>query len=94
MFIGTSCSITPILQPLSGYVTLKMPKLKRISSATAIIERYRRSESNKDKVLIERYLPGVSVRRAEDITEVLWSSKVSPVTISKLDKKAYVHIED
>ena len=43
--------------------------------------------------LIEMYLASVSVRRAEDITEGLWGSKVSPATISKLNKKAYVHIE-
>ena len=30
----------------------------------------------------------------EDITEALWGSKVSPSTISELNKKAYVHIED
>lgn len=35
------------------------------------------------------YLAGVSVRRAEDVTEVLWNSKVSPATISGLNKKAY-----
>ena len=40
------------------------------------------------------YLAGVSVRRVEDITEALWGSKVSPSTISELNKKAYVHIED
>ena len=44
--------------------------------------------------LIEMYLAGVSVRRVEDITEALWGSKVSPATISELNKKAYVHIED
>lgn len=38
------------------------------------------------------YLAGVSVRRVEDITEALWGSKVSPATISELNKKAYVHI--
>ena len=32
--------------------------------------------------------------RVEDITEALWGSKVSPATISKLNKKAYVHSED
>ena len=37
---------------------------------------------------------GVSVRRVKDITEALWGSKVSPVTISELKKKAHVHIED
>ena len=40
------------------------------------------------------FLAGVSVRRVEDITEALWGSKVSPATISELNKKAYVHIEE
>ena len=39
------------------------------------------------------YLAGVSVRRVEDITEALWGTKVSPCTISNLNKKAYEHIE-
>ena len=30
----------------------------------------------------------------EDITKVLWGSKVSPATISELNKKIYAHIED
>src|SRR5699024_1592738 len=75
-------------------VTLKVPKLKEISFETAIIERYRRRESSVEEALIEMYLAGVSVRRVEDITEALWGSKVSPSTISELNKKAYVHIED
>ena len=40
------------------------------------------------------YLAGVSVRRVEDITEALWGSRVSPSTISELNKKAYVNIEN
>ena len=47
-----------------------------------------------EETLIEMYLAGVSVRRVEDITEALWGSKVSPATISELNKKASVHIED
>ena len=47
-----------------------------------------------EEALIEMYLAGISVRRVEDITEALWVSKVSPATISELNKKAYVHIED
>ena len=39
------------------------------------------------------YLAGVSVRRIEDITEALWGSKVSPGTISNLNKRVYKHIE-
>ena len=84
----------PSLTTTSGDVTLKVPKLKGISFETAIIERYRRRESSVEEALIEMYLAGVSVRRVEDITEALWGSKVSPSTISELNKKAYVHIED
>ena len=65
-----------------------MPRLKGVSFETAIIERCRRRESSVEEALIEMYLAGVSVRRVEDITEALWGSKVSPVTISELNKKA------
>ena len=82
------------LTTTSGNVTLHMPRLKGMSFETAIIERYRRRESSVEEALIEMYLAGVSVRRVEDITEALWGSKVSPATISELNKKAYVHIED
>ena len=70
-----------------------MPRLKGISFETAIIERYRRRESSVEEALMEMYLAGVSVRRVEDITEALWGCKVSSSTISELNKKAYVHIE-
>lgn len=30
----------------------------------------------------------------EDITEALWGTNISPSIISKLNKKAYIHIED
>ena len=77
------------LTTTSGNVTLHMPRLKGMSFETAIIERYRRRESSVEEALIE-----ISVHRVEDITEALWGSKVSPATISELNKKAYVHIED
>jgi len=35
------------------------------------------------------YLAGVSVRRVEDITEALWGTRVSPGTVSNLNKKIY-----
>lgn len=82
------------LTTTSGDVTLRIPKLKGVPFETAIIERYRRRESSVEEALIEMYLAGVSVRRVEDITEALWGTKVSPGTISELNKKAYVHIED
>lgn len=78
----------------SGDVTLHVPKLKGIPFETAIIERYRRRECSVEEALIEMYLAGVSVRRVEDITEALWGTKVSPGTISNLNKKAYEHIEE
>ncbi len=81
------------LTTTSGDVKLKVPKLRGIPFETAIIERYRRRESSVEEALIEMYLAGVSVRRVEDITEALWGTKVSPATISELNKKAYVHIE-
>lgn len=78
----------------SGDVTLHIPKLKGVQFETAIIERYKRRECSVEEALIEMYLAGVSVRRVEDITEALWGTRVSPGTISNLNKKAYEHIEE
>lgn len=77
----------------SGEVNLRMPKLKGVTFETAIIERYRRRETSVEEAPIEMYLAGVSVRRVEDVTEALWGTKVSPGTISNLNKRAYAHIE-
>jgi transposase-like protein len=81
------------LHTRAGEVDLKVPKLRTQTFETAIIERYRRRESSIEESLIEMYLAGVSVRRVEDITEALWGTKVSPGTISNLNKKVYEHIE-
>ena len=59
------------LTTTSGEVRLKVPKLKGVPFEIAIIEHYRRRESSVEKSLIEMYLAGVSVRRVEDISEVL-----------------------
>lgn len=40
------------------------------------------------------YLAGVSVRRAEDITEALWGTRVSPGTVSNLNKKICTRIAE
>ena len=82
------------LTTTSGEVRLNVPKLKGIPFETAIIERYRRRESSVEEALIEMYLAGVSVRRVEDISEALWGSRVSASTVSNLNQKAYVHIEE
>ena len=44
-------------------VRLKMPKIKGVPFETAIIERYKRSETSLEEALIEMYLAGISVRR-------------------------------
>lgn len=81
------------LQTKAGEVRLKVPKLRQQKFETAIIERYRRRESSVEEALVEMYLAGVSVRRVEDITEALWGTKVSPGTVSNLNKKIYARIE-
>ena len=75
------------LQTKAGEVKLRIPKLRTQTFETAIIERYRRRESSVEEALIEMYLAGVSVRRVEDITEALWGTRVSPSTVSDLNKK-------
>ena len=81
------------LHTKAGEVRLKVPKLRQQTFETAIIERYRRRESSVEEALIEMYLAGVSVRRVEDITEALWGTRVSPSTVSELNKKIYGTIE-
>ena len=82
-----------LLHTKAGEVKLKVPKLRRQTFETAIIERYQRRESSVEEALIEMYLAGVSVRRVEDITEALWGTRVSPGTVSNLNKKIYAQIE-
>jgi putative transposase len=66
------------LHTKAGKVKLNMPKLRRQTFETAIIERYRRREASVEEALIEMYLAGVSVRRVEDITEALWGPRSVP----------------
>ena len=81
------------LHTSAGEVRLKVPKLRTQTFETAIIERYRRREASVEEALMEMYLAGVSVRRVEDITEALWGTRVSPGTVSNLNKKIYEKIE-
>jgi Transposase, Mutator family len=41
----------------------------------------------------KRTWPGSQVRRVEDITEALWGTRVSPSSVSDLNKKIYGTIE-
>ena len=81
------------LHTQAGEVELKMPKLRKQTFDTAIIERYRRRDISIEEAIVQMYLAGVSVRRVEDITEALWGTRVSSGTVSKLNQKVYKHIE-
>jgi transposase-like protein len=77
----------------SGEVSLQVPRLRKLTFETEIIERYRRRESSVEEAMVQMYLAGVSVRRVEDITEALWGQRVSPSTVSELNQKIYATIE-
>ena len=81
------------LHTKAGEVEVKVPKLRKQTFETAIIERYRRRDISIEEAIVQMYLAGVSVRRVEDITEALWGTRVSSGTVSKLNQKVYKHIE-
>jgi len=81
------------LHTKAGEVEVKMPKLRKQTFESAIIERYRRRDISLEEAIVQMYLAGVSVRRVEDITEALWGTRVSSGTVSKLNQKVYQHIE-
>ena len=76
-----------------GTVSLNVPKLKGLRFQTEIIERYQRRETSVEEALIEMYLAGVSVRRAEDITQALFGEKVSASVVSELNQKLYMRLD-
>ena len=77
----------------SDQVTLKMPKLKGMRFATAVIERYKRRETGAEEAIIEMYLASVSTRRIEDVSEILWGAGVSAGTVSNLNDKAFESVD-
>jgi len=77
----------------AGEVALEVPKLRTLTFETAIIQRYQRRETSVEEALVEMYLAGVSTRRIEDITELLWDAKLSAGTMSRLNGKVYEQIE-
>ncbi len=87
-----TCSLHYILLTVATLQKKNNSDLVRWESPNTLSCLFR--ESSVEEALIEMYLAGVSVRRVEDITEALWGSRVSPSTISELNKKAYVHIEN
>lgn len=71
-----------------------MPKLKGIPFEPASIERYRRRECSVEEVLIEIIWPGCLFGGLKILQKSYGAQKVSPGTISNLNKKAYVHSEE
>jgi len=90
---GRAGHYTRKLHTKAGEVELKVPKLRKATFETAIIERYKRRESSVEEALMEMYLAGVSVRRVEDITQALWGMRVSAGTVSDLNQKMYERID-
>lgn len=77
----------------AGQMEIDVPKLKGVTFQIAVIDRYRRRETSVEEAMVEMYLARVSTRRIEDVSEVLWGTKVSPSTVSKLNKQVYERIE-
>ena len=82
------------LTTTSGQIELEVPKLRGATFQTAVIERYRRRETSVEEAIIEMYLAGVSTRRIEDVSEILWGAGVSAGTVSNLNEKAYKSVEE
>lgn len=61
----------------AGEVEPEVPKLRTLTFESAIIEHYKRRESSAEGAQAEKYLAGVSTRRVEDITQLLWDAKLS-----------------
>lgn len=78
----------------SGQIELEVPKLRGATFQAAVIERYRRRETSVEEAIIEMYLAGVSTRRIEDVSEILWGAGVSAGTVSNLNEKAYRSVEE
>jgi putative transposase len=82
------------LTTTSGNVTLNVPKLRGATFASRVIERYRRRETSVEEAMMEMYLAGVSTRRIQDVSEILWGASVSPATVSKLNRKAFGAVDE
>ena len=78
----------------AGEVELDVPKLRGATFQTAVIERYRRRETSVEEAIIEMYLAGVSTRRIEDVSQMLWGAGVSAGTVSNLNDKAFASVEE
>ena len=56
----------------AGKLNLRVPKLKGEVFRSPVIERCRRREESVEEALMEMYMAGVSTRRVDDISQLLW----------------------
>ena len=77
----------------AGRLGLKVPKLKGAIFQSVVIERYRRREQSVEESLIDMYLAGVSTRRVDDISQLLWGERMPSQTLSDQLGKVYEEIE-
>ena len=82
------------LATTSGEVTIRMPEPEGVRFTTAIVERCRRREASVEEAMIETCLAGVSTRRIEDVSEILWGPSVSAATVSNLSERASASVEE
>ena len=74
-------------------MSLKVPKLKGSVFSSAVIERYRRREESVEEALIDIYLAGVSTRRVDDISQLLWGDRMPSQTPGDRLGKVYADID-
>ena len=53
---------------------------------SSILERYRRKDSKIEDIVSEMFLRGVSTRKVNKITNLLWGSEVSAAEVSRMNK--------
>jgi len=53
---------------------------------SSILERYRRKDSKIEDIVSEMFLRGVSTRKVNKITKLLWDSEVSAAEVSRMNK--------
>lgn len=78
----------------AGGLSLRIPKLKGEVFRSQVIERYRRREESVEEALMEMYMAGVSTRRVDDISQLLWGERMPPQTLSDKLKKVCEDIDE
>ena len=66
---------------------LKIPLARKAGiSYSTVLDRYRRQDSRIEDTVSEMFLRGISTRKVNKITKLLWGSEVSPAEVSRMNK--------